>query len=106
MAATVIRRVGPLSVGKMLASIYAAIGLIVGCIFALLALVKVGIGPQISGPTGNPVFGALFGVGAVIILPILYAIFAFIGGLIGGAVYNIAAGFAGGIELELVTTGA
>ena len=105
MAVTVIRRVGPLSVGKMLASIYAVIGLIVGCIVALLSLFGAGFASSLSGETGNPVFGTLFGVGAVIFLPILYAIFGFIGGLIFGGVYNFAAGFAGGIEVELVTTG-
>lgn len=45
--------------------------------------------------------GALFGVGAVVFLPIFYAIIGFLGGLIGAGLYNALAGIVGGVEAEL-----
>jgi hypothetical protein len=37
----------------------------------------------------------------MIVIPIFYGILGFIGGLISGLIYNAAAGFMGGIELEI-----
>jgi len=41
------------------------------------------------------------GVGAIIVAPIMYACFGFIGALIGAALYNVVAGIVGGIELDV-----
>jgi len=41
------------------------------------------------------------GAAAIIILPIMYGIFGFIGGAIGAWIYNLVAGWIGGIEIEL-----
>jgi hypothetical protein len=43
----------------------------------------------------------LFGAGAVILLPICYGIFGFIGTLIGAWLFNVAAGIVGGVEVEV-----
>jgi hypothetical protein len=45
-------------------------------------------------------FGALFGVGAIILLPICYGILGFIGTLIMAWLFNIAAGIVGGVEVD------
>ena len=45
--------------------------------------------------------GAFFGVGSIILFPIVYGIMGFIGGLITAVLYNLLAGFVGGIEMEL-----
>ena len=45
--------------------------------------------------------GAMFGVGAVIFLPIFYGVMGFIGGLIGALIYNVVAGMIGGVELDV-----
>jgi hypothetical protein len=50
---------------------------------------------------GGRAFGALFGVGAVIMFPILYGAFAFVASLISAALYNLLASWVGGIEVEL-----
>jgi len=42
-----------------------------------------------------------FGLFSIIIFPIIYAIAGFIGGLITGAIYNLVAGWVGGIKIEL-----
>ena len=48
--------------------------------------------------SGFPVaFSGLF----FLFLPVLYAVFGFIGGVIGGFVYNLVAGLTGGIEVTV-----
>jgi Transmembrane domain of unknown function (DUF3566) len=103
MATTTLRRIEPLSAGKVVAMVDGFIGLIAGIIFALFALMGMSIGAMAqSENSGMPAFfGAFFGVGAVIILPLLYACMGFIVGLISAAIYNLVAGWVGGIQVEL-----
>jgi hypothetical protein len=98
----VLKRVGVLSCGKIAGVLYALIGLIAGAFMALFSLV--GAGLAASSGSGDA-WGALFGVGAVIILPILYGVLGFIGGLITAFLYNLIAGWIGGIEIELQDAG-
>lgn len=94
----IIRSVGVLSVGKVMGIIYAILGLIIGGIFALFSLA---IGAA-AGPRGQPAgFGMMFGVFAIVLWPVFYGVAGFIGGLILGGLYNLVAGMAGGIEIEL-----
>jgi uncharacterized oligopeptide transporter (OPT) family protein len=89
----IIKRVGAISVGKIFALIYAIFGLIIGIIFALISLV----GGAIAGEAFS---SAIFGVGSIIYFPIMYGIMGFIGGVLTAFVYNLAAGWIGGIEVE------
>lgn len=79
-------------------ALYALMGLIFGAIFALMAMA----GVAMHGPDGAPaeVPGAIFGVGAIILFPIIYGIGGFIGRLIMGALYNLVAGMVSGIQLN------
>jgi hypothetical protein len=97
----VIRRVGVLSAAKIAGVLYATLGLVIGAIIALLALAGFAL-QSASGEESVPaIFGALFGVGAVIFFPILYGILGFIFiGLIA-ALYNLAAGLIGGLVIEV-----
>ncbi|MEE8524181.1 MAG: hypothetical protein V3T72_09645 [Thermoanaerobaculia bacterium] len=99
----VLKRVGVLSCGKITGLLYALIGLIIGGIFALLSLV--GAGMAASGGGSEALWGAMFGVGAVILMPLFYGVMGFIGGLITGLLYNLIAGWIGGLEMELVDSG-
>lgn len=106
MAATmntkiVVRRFGVLSVAKIMGVLYALIGLIVGAFISLFALVGAAFLSSNSGMGGGSV---LFGVGAIILLPILYGVMGFIGGIITAALYNLLAGMIGGVEIEGVQT--
>ena len=92
----VLKSVGPGSVFKVFGFMYAVIGLIFGALISLAAVVGMGMGGSEAG-----VAGMLFGVGAIIILPIFYGILGAIGGAIGALVYNVCAKVTGGIELEL-----
>ena len=93
----IIKRFEPLSVGKVAGLLYGAMGLVVGVIVSLAA--------TIGGLAGHDTFGALagglVGIGAVVLLPILYGGLGFVVAIIAAWLYNLAAGFVGGIEIEL-----
>jgi len=95
-----VRRIGVLSLGKVMGSIYAVIGLIIGAIFSIGSLLASVIG-SIAADSGEPLLGILFGIGAIVIFPILYGGMAFLMGMLVAAVYNFAARFTGGLEVEL-----
>jgi hypothetical protein len=93
----VINRVGPVSVAKVALIIYGVLGLFFGGIISLFALA----GSMIADQSGSRSLGALFGVGAIVILPICYAVIGAIGALIMTGIYNLAARAMGGIELDV-----
>jgi hypothetical protein len=97
----VVKRVGPLSVAKNAAVLYAVLGLIVGGLFSLAAVAGAfgsaaaddsGIGAGIAG---------IMGVGAIVMFPIFYACIGFVGAIIACALYNVVASLVGGIELDV-----
>ena len=104
----IIRRVDPVSLGKIQAFVGAAFGFLVAIMWAgMMAIggmaaggfggVRGGGGP----PAGAGVVMGAFAVGAVIGMPMMYALMGFISGLIGGFVFNLAAGMIGGLEIEV-----
>ena len=98
---SVVKRIKPLSAMKMGGILYGILGLLIGAIFSVLALSGVFSSPLTGSgmPGGLPVvFGAL----AVVILPILYGVLgAVLAGLMA-VLYNLAAGFVGGLEVDVV----
>ena len=94
-----ITRVGPLSAAKVAGLLYVVIGLIAGALVSLFSMAGAAIGAG-SGNGDGAMFGALFGVGAIILLPIFYGFFGFVGTLIMAALFNLAAGMVGGIEVD------
>ena len=98
----VIRRIGVWSVARLYGGISATMGLVFGAIFALVAgLGGMAGGFRDSGSGGmSGVLGAMFGVGAIVILPLFYGVLGVVMGAIGAALYNLFAGMFGGIELE------
>jgi hypothetical protein len=54
-----------------------------------------------GGLPGSRALGFGFGLSAIIIFPILYGIIGGIGGAIGAVVYNLAAGWVGGLEVDI-----
>ena len=93
-----ITRVGPLSVAKVAGLLYVVIGLIAGGFVSLFSLAGAAMGAG-AGNDGA-LFGALFGVGAIILLPIFYGCMAFVMTLIQAALFNVAVGMVGGVEIE------
>ena len=97
----VIRRIDPVSAAKIQGVLGAAIGLLIGACFSLMALAFGGLASRASDENfGAGMFGMLLGAGAIIVLPVLYGIFGFIGGLIWAFLYNLAAKFTGGLEVD------
>ncbi len=95
-----IRAIPAVPFAVMMGAVAAVIGLIVGIIFAIgstaiLSLVNVP-GSEID-LTG---FGLLFGLGAIIIMPIAGFIGGLIEGLIIAVIYNFLAPRIGGIKLQ------
>ena len=93
-------RIGPLQLGKMLAALYGAMGLIFVPFFGIFFL----IGAFAPKGTNMPAPGAVFagaGVLLMILFPLMYAAMGFIIGLIGAAIYNLFAKWIGGIEVEV-----
>ena len=95
----VIKKIDVLSACKITGLLYAAIGLIFGAFVSLFALMGAAIGA--ASQDSGALIGALFGVGAFFILPVFYGILGFIGGLITAVAYNLIAGFAGGLRIEV-----
>ena len=96
----VIKRIGALSLAKIAAVLYAGIGLLIGAVFALVGMA--GFASQMGGAgSALPFGGMLFGVGAIVILPICYGVMGFIFTLIGATIFNAAARLTGGVEIEV-----
>jgi len=99
-----IKRVAPLQAGKMLGVLYACMGLIFLPFSALAALA--GVFPQqtqqAQATSGAPMAiaaGMMIGFG--VLMPVIYGVMGFVFGVIGAAIYNLIAGWIGGIEVEV-----
>jgi hypothetical protein len=98
----VIKRVSPLSAGKIGGVLYALLGLVIGAVVSLVVMAAGGAASMASDDAGGgAMMGAMFGAGAIIVLPIVYGICGFIFTLISAVLYNIAAKMAGGIEVDV-----
>ena len=89
----VIRRVEPVSAAKIAGVLYALMGLLFALLFAA-------IGSMAGGLTQSVMPFAGVGVAAIIILPIVYGCIGFIATLIMTALYNVVAGWVGGVEIQ------
>ncbi|MBU7014642.1 MAG: hypothetical protein HXS52_13980 [Theionarchaea archaeon] len=96
-----IKKVDILSFAKIEGAMGAVIGFIAGLIMAVVGLAAFGFA-DMAGAVMPRGASAFFGVAAIIVLPIVYAILGFIGGLIMAFIYNVVAGWIGGIKVELV----
>jgi hypothetical protein len=96
----VLKSVGVVSAGKISGLLYGGMGLIVGFFFTVFALVGAGMGAMAEQDMGA-VFAMFMGVGAIVAFPIFYGVMGFVCGVIGAALYNLVAGWVGGIELSL-----
>lgn len=89
------------SCSKMALVLYAFIGLLVGAMMSLFALISSAPGAEADGA---PFMGFLFGIGAIVFLPAFYGILGAVGAAIGAALYNLCAGWIGGIRVTLASS--
>ncbi len=91
-----LKRIDVMSAASMMGVLYAFIGLIIGGFMSLLALLGVA-----AGGGDAAIGGVITGIGALIIVPIMYGVLGFLGGIIGALLYNFVAGFVGGVRVEV-----
>ena len=84
--------VAPLRAGVVLATLYGLLSLLLIPFFLL--------GGVLGARSGGPV-PFVFGVGFAVMMPVIYAVFGFIGGVLSAAVYNVIAKITGGLEFEV-----
>ncbi|HVP43587.1 MAG TPA: hypothetical protein VMS96_09140 [Terriglobales bacterium] len=95
-----LKSMGVMSVGKMMAVIQGAIGLLFVPIFLIA-----GMAGALAGKGQDAIAGGVMLVLAVM-MPVFYAGIGFVMGVVTALIYNVVAGKIGGIELELVAPSA
>ncbi|UCE66096.1 MAG: hypothetical protein JSU85_14795 [Candidatus Zixiibacteriota bacterium] len=96
----VVKSLGLFSLAKIMGIIYAFFGFIAGLFFSFFALMGAFLGSVLEDSPG-PLVGMVFGIGSVVLFPILYGVMGFIGGIVTAGIYNITARWVGGLEIEL-----
>jgi hypothetical protein len=99
----VIRHVGVWSVSRLYGALSASVGLLAGVLFALIGMAGGMAAMKESGAAGGlgaGAIGMMFGVGAIIFLPLFYGVMGLAMGALMAALYNLFAGLLGGIELD------
>ena len=92
----VVKRIAPLSCAKLVGTLYAILGLCFGAVISVISLVG-----GFADAGESAAFGALFGVAAIVLLPVLYGGMGFVTTFIGAALYNVLAGVVGGVEIDV-----
>jgi hypothetical protein len=93
---TMLKRVSPGSAFKIGLVVYGILGLILGAICSVIAMVGVQFAPHSQLP-----FAGRIGVFAIILCPIIYGLIGGIGAAIAAWFYNLASGWVGGLEVDL-----
>jgi hypothetical protein len=98
----IVRRVGPGSAFKVGLVLYALLGLVLGICMAFISMVAGTLGSmgQTAGPNAK-LFGFGMGFGAIIFFPLIYGLIGGIFAAIGAAIYNLVAGWVGGLEVDI-----
>ena len=97
----IVKRVGPGSAFKVGLVLYALLGLALGVCMALVSMVAGTLAPLGQTVPGARLFGFGMGFGAIILFPVLYGLFGGVFAAIGAALYNVVAGWVGGIEVDI-----
>jgi Transmembrane domain of unknown function (DUF3566) len=96
-----VKRVGPGSAFKVGLITYAILGLVLGVFMAIVSTLVGGLGTTASNVPGAKLFGFGMGIGSIIVFPICYGLIGGIFAAIGAFIYNLAAGWVGGLEVDI-----
>lgn len=88
-----IKKIDGKSLARLCGVLYAILGFIMGIFVSLAAL--------FSGNNSSGFMSAVFGIGGIILLPILYGLMGLVGGYISAWAYNFMAKKVGGIQIEV-----
>lgn len=91
----IVKRIAPLQLGKILAILYGAMGLLFLPFFFIMMVAMSRL------PEAQRGVFAFVGVGMTLAMPVFYACMGFVVGVIGAAIYNVIAKWVGGIEVEV-----
>jgi|SRR3989344_7354244 len=94
-----LKKIGVWSLAKLQAIIMAIVGFFAGLFFWGISTLLGGA----AGFGGMPPSYSMFGMGGAILIigmPILYGLMGLVFGALGAVVYNLVAGWVGGLELE------
>jgi hypothetical protein len=99
----VLKKIGVISLARIVAIIYAFLGFVIGIFVAFVVSIGSIAGSRFSELSNgfSPLIGLVFGIGSIVIFPIIYGLLGFLMGLIASALYNWIVGFTGGIEFEM-----
>jgi len=92
-----LKHIDPMSALKVGFVAFAMLGFVAGLLCATIALSGVPFAPH----AGLPIAGALLALVALFACPILYGIFGSILTLLAALFYNLGAGMAGGLKLDV-----
>ena len=90
-----IKRIAPVQLGKMLAILYGIMGLVFVPFFLLMTMFAS------QAPAQQRVGFMALGAGFAVFFPLIYAAMGFVVGVLGALIYNLAAQWVGGIEVEV-----
>jgi hypothetical protein len=93
-----LKRISPLQLGKFTGILYALLSLIL-IPFVLLALLLSAFAP--NGNDNLSGLGLGFAAVMVVLAPVIYGVMGFILGAFAGWIYNVVAGWTGGLEFEI-----
>jgi Transmembrane domain of unknown function (DUF3566) len=108
-----VRRVGPGSAFKIGLILYGILGLLLGIVMACISMVAGSFGglghSAVPGAGGTATavswdlrsFAFGTGFGAIIFFPLLYGLFGGIFAAVGAVLYNLVAGWVGGLEVDI-----
>lgn len=101
MAQREIKKIDPSSLAKVMGVLYALLGVIIGLCFAAFGSLLNSLPMAEEDEAARSVLSNVFGVGSIIFFPIFYGIIGLIAGVITGFLYNLVAGWIGGVRIEV-----
>jgi hypothetical protein len=94
-----LKSITPLQAGKVMAALHGAMSLIFVPFLIGFAMLASFLPKTADAPPSAVMIG--IAIGLAIVMPLFYAATGFVTGLIGAVVYNLIAGWVGGLEVEV-----
>ncbi len=92
-----LKKIDPLSVAKVYAILFLIVGIVENAIILSAAAMHLGSAGVLSHIAGIPAFFIL----AFVVLVLMFILFGFLVGLVGSWLYNVIAGWVGGVKIDL-----
>ncbi len=92
------RSINPVQLGVVSGVMYALMGLLIALLMMPFLALMAAVGANHSNFPAAGMFGGVVGL---LIVPILYGVLGFIGGIISALIYNLVASWTGGIEVTM-----